>query len=481
LSVQLLLDHDVLTDAGALACHTVVLVLYLLAENALLRLREPRLFWINPVLLASVLTFLLPYALGNVLFFMPEDRLVLAGLLPEITPAMNRLMLLVVLGACAMWTGYCSGIGDFLGRAWASSRLLGAVVRKTPDVRMSGIYACLAVGAASRLAAVRIGVYGYSATLERQIEMAAYSQYLYLAGMSGTLALIVLGMRYFGPEAADRRIRNWFWLTLVSEVGFGFLSGFKSAVCIPFVVVGLVGYIRRDRFPRWIVPALILAVVAAYAVIEPFRAARFADADFDETSMGSIVGTMLSARADEIVVDEENVSLLLSIAARTSLTHIASLGIAYREESELPPDSPDFLGDILRAPLTALVPRFVWSGKSLQSIGRWYYNEVMGVEGLTSVAMGPVTYLNFAGGAVAVVAGFFLVGIVQRGILLGALAHGVGGMIVFLGLLRVLAIVDSSFYLFPANLVRLLPMLVAVQWALLARATVPPAADPSGP
>lgn len=461
------LAMDLITDTQGLAAYTVLLLGYLFVELRNLWAREKPLFWINPVVLASLFTFILTFGVTNALFFMPEDVVALVGIAPVATPWMNQLMLLVLLGACAMWVGYGSGVGRNLGLMLRQSRVLRAWMPTSFRINNPALYACIAISLIARLWEIKLGVYGYSATYDQLIEGAGYGQYFFMAESLGQLALVGAALQCFAAPRAALSDRQLLWFILGYEVAFGFLSGFKSQVVMPFIIVGFVYYSRRNRFPRWLLPAVVAGLFAAYAVIEPFRVARNEDAGFVGTNLGGIVGTMTNAGGIDTAAGGEDASTGLLFLARTNLTYVGSLGIEYAAENELPEGSPEFLKDIVLAPAYALIPRFLWDSKPFQNTGAWYYNEVMGLNGNTAAAMGPFTYLNFAGGPVAVVLGFLLVGVLQRGMFDGLRHFGGGGLLVLFGLLNTLANIDSSFDTFIVVSIRYFPLLVVAQYLLL--------------
>ena len=469
LLVYAVLSIDLITNAQGLIAYTFLLLGYLYIEIRNLSKNESHLFWINPVVLASIFTFVLAFGVTNVLYFMPEDVVSLVGLEPVATPWMNHLMLLVILGACAMWVGYSSGVGRNIGRMLARSSLLRKWMSSSLRVNMHAIYACLVISFIARLLAINLGVYGYSSTYDQLIAGAAYTQYLAMAQSFGQLALVGVAIQCFAPPRSSFSDRRLLWLVLGYEIIFGFLTGFKSAAVMPFIIVGIVYYSQRNRFPRWLIPAVVIGVMLAFAVIEPFRAARNEDAGFVGTSHGGIVTTMTSAGSINADDGRERASTGLSFLARSNLTYIASLGIEYAANNELPVDSPKFLNDILLAPAHALIPRLLWDSKPLQNIGLWYTNEIMGFDFYSSTAMSPFTYLNFAGGPMAVILGFLMVGIFQRGLFDGLRHFGGGGLIVLFGLLGTLVIIDSAFNTFFVGIIRYLPILVVAQYVLLQR------------
>jgi hypothetical protein len=464
------LSIELITDSQGFVAYTLLLLGYLFVEARNLRVREPQLFWLNPVVLASLLTFVLAFGATNLLYFMPEESVALVGLQPVVTPWMNHLMLLVVSGACAMWVGYGSGVGRSIGRRMQRSRLLHRTMRISGRPNMLALFVCIAISLIARLLAIKLGVYGYSATsYERIIEAAAFTQYLSMAGSLGRLALLLLSIQCFGSQRVTHLQWQLLWLVLGYEVAFGFICGFKGQVVMPVAIVGFAYYSQRNRFPVWLIPAIVGGFMVAYAVIEPFRAARKFDAEFVGTNLGSIVATMNSAirvTADDSV---ERASVGLRVISRNNLTYLASLGIEYAAVNELPEGSPEFLGDLILAPVYAFIPRALWEGKSLQNIGLWYTNVVIGHDFNSSTGMSAVTYLNFAGGPLAVILGFLLVGILQRGLFDGLRHFGTGGVIVLFGLLGTLVLIDSAFNSFFVGIFRLLPIMVVAQHLLLHR------------
>jgi hypothetical protein len=468
LLISALLSRDSLTNSNALLAYSLVLLGYLYVEAKNLSSHSAEMFWMNPVVLASIFTFALAFGFTNVLFFMPEDVVALVGLEPIATPWMNQLMFLVLLAACAMWSGYSSGVGRGIGRSLQVNRVLGRWMKVSRRLNKPALCIFLAISLIARLWAINLGVYGYSSTYDQLMAIAGYREYLSMGESLGALALAALALECFASSSSALSHRLLVWFVLAYEVAFGFLSGLKSAVVMPFIIVGVVYYSQRKRFPRWLIPAIVGGLMAAYAVIEPFRAARNTNAGFVGTSLGSIVTTMTDEKSINADDGRERASTGLILLGRTNLTYVASLGIEYSANNdELPEGSPEFLGNLVLSPVLAVVPRLLWPTKPLQNIGLWYTNQVVGLDLFSSTGMSPITYLNFAGGPLGVILGFFIVGILQRGLFDGFRHFGGGGLIVLIGLLGTLSNIDSAFNTFFVGIIRLLPILVIAQYALL--------------
>ena len=366
-----------------------------------------------------------------------------------------------------MWIGYSSGVGKAMALMLQQSRLLNRWIPSSYQVNRHAIIVCIIMTIIARLWSINLGVYGYSASYESLISGANFREYLTLIDWLGKLVLMVVAIQYFSLAKPTFSDRHLLWFVLGFEVTFGFISGFKSAVVVPFIIVALACYSQQNRFPRWLIPVVVMSVLVAYVVIEPFRESRNESATFSGTSINSIVATMTDTRNIRSFESSKTVPVWLSFLARNNMTYIASLGIEYAANNQLPDDSPQFLSNILLAPAHALVPRFLWIDKPIQQDGLWYTRKIVGHDIHSATAMSPFTYLNFAGGPLAVILGFLVLGIIQRGLFDGLRGFGTGGLIVFLGLLSTIATIDNSFNTVFVGIIRYFPMLVAVQYVLL--------------
>lgn len=445
---------------------TSLLVGYLLIEMQRVRRLHSTRWLLNPAVMCSVLTFILGFGLTNFLYFLPGEQLARVGVQPVVTYWMVNLLALVLLGAIAMWLAYWSPFAAKLGRKFQRSHFLDRLLRKDWNFRPDMMVFLVAISLASRLIAIRLGVYGYSSDAGRLSELGGITQYLSMTQGLGQLALVVVALRYFSPTGRTVHVALWFWGLLGYEMVFGFLSGFKSQVAMPIVIAGVCMYLRQGRLPwRWVV-FVPVAISMAYAVIEPFRAARYQDKAFEGTSLTYIAKTMKEAYSGGGASRQEGgPGTTLSFLARSNYLQIGSLGIEYADSRHLPDSAPNFLLNIFLSPIYAVLPRGLFEFKPLSNLGTWYRIEVMGIiGGNTSIAMGPFTYLYFAGGLVAVALGFFFIGIIQRVVTDVFLASPkAGAAIPFLILLPGLVIIDSSYYSIIINLVRYFPIALLLQ------------------
>lgn len=470
--LYLALISGVISNAVCLAACTVLLTAYLGIELRNQWRRDRDRFWINPVVLASFVTFLLHFSFSNALQYFPPELTAQLGISSDITIWMNKLMLLVILGACSMWLGYDLSLGRGAGRILRNSRELKKWLRPSAVLRMPTLYLFIAISFLARMAAIKAGVFGYSATKESQLAFAPYQEYLNIAEMLGKMALLGAALQAFSPNRPSVAARKLLWLVCGYEMFFGLLSGMKGNVVMPLVIVGVAYYGRRNKLPTFLIPLVAVAIIAAYALIEPFRRVAHSDVGgLSATSVSGIASTMMNREnADEFAADNPT-PLWLNLLARTNLLAPASLGLQYAAINSPQKGDPAFLNNILLAPAYAVVPRIIWKKKPLDNIGGWYTHQVMGMDFESATAMSPFTYLNFAGGTLAVIIGFLLAGALQRSAFEALRTFGDGGLIVFLGLLMPLINIDSAYYTLFTFLVRYVPIMIVTQRLLLKPST----------
>lgn len=461
-----------ITEEVSFAILNVILMTYLSYEIfRLARAGYPRLFS-NQALICSFMTFMLYYGITNILYFLPEKYTMLVNLKPVITVYMNKLMLAAIIGATGMWLGYWSKTSVVLINSRYLRNIKAKYFTQNAELYDEALILLVAVGVFSRLMQIALGVYGYASSYDQYINAAAYTQYLNLGGYCGKIALLAIALQFYSGHSS-LKTKFWFFLILILEVFFGLISGFKKMVTLPFFMIMICQYMLKGRISKiWILGA-ILGLLLAYSIIEPFRALRNEQGDkFDSTSITYIVASFFESPkdVDAAYEDEEpdsDAPTILKVMSRTNIVAIGSLGIKFADETvELPPDTPEFLSDIILSPVFSWVPRFLWSGKTLQNIGLWYTQTVMGAKYLySSTAMGMVTYLYFAGGFLGVFIGFAFVGCMQRVITYTTQPWKTGaGTLVFLSTMTTVAIIaELNMDALLVLLFRFLPIVMVIQ------------------
>lgn len=465
----LLKTNDEMSETGfplAFPLLCLLVVTYAVLQLALTRRYQRQQWILNPTVQSALFVHVLPTASVLVLTTLPYELQESVGLISLARHWAARYEWLNLIGAVALWTGYWSGVANWLAKVIASSRSLQWVLRPGLALNRGVALTMMAIACGFRLLAVALGVYGYSASYETLIAAGAYTEYLSMASSLGRVALVAASLYYF--ESRNGLLLVLFLWCL--ETAFGVLSGFKSAVILPTIIVGLCYYAERSRIPRWLLPATLAGIFFAYASIEPFRAARNEEYNFDGTSLFSIVDTFSISRDvayERTPTEGTFASTAVRFLSRTSDVGSAAPGIEYAAKTDiLPEGSPDFLKNIFLAPFYSFIPRLLWKGKPINDLGLWYTRAVIGSGTMSSTAMYPVTYLNFAGGALAVFLGFLVVGVIQSALFRGVLSHGGAAVFVTVCTLGFLGHIGSDYYSFFISVLRYVPLMVLLQWLL---------------
>lgn len=443
----------------------VTVLAYSVAQSWLVYRKERWMIYLNPTIHTALIGNFLLFVVGGSVFILPPE---FGGFQGKVTSWMVLWMLLYLSGSVALWTGYWSGLAMGLSRTLRRSPLLHRVIRREFRVNSVLLWMFFGIGVASLLVQITLGIFGYSRDSVAALASVGIQQYLGLGSALVPFTLLVLALQFFSGGSGGRKPVVMLVIVLVFSVFSGFLSGFKSQVVMPILIVGLAYYVVHQRLAKWVLPIGLVLLFSAYSVIEPFRLARNDDSNFQSQSFFYIYESMFSPNdpyREHHAID--SAGKIAHFVNAQFVIPIWSEGLRYFSENEgLPEGSPDFLRNILIAPLLAVVPRVVWPDKPQSLEGNWFYVKVLGHSGSTSVSISGVTSLYFAGGWFAVLTGFFFLGVLQRALFRGLLAYGAGGLLIFLGMFSGL----RGFNLYHAllvDLIRTIPMLIVLQYFLL--------------
>lgn len=448
----------------------ILLFFFLFYNIKRYRKENPHNWLLNPAVLASIVTFLLGYCVTNFIYFIPglEDEKQMFRLLgQEPLYYFNKGMNAVIIGAIAMWIGYNTKLGIKLyhfilhfpinfKKYFRSSFL--------PDLKNINLLFGFAI--AARLYAIYLDIYGFSQSPEKLSASVGIAYILLSFTELTSLLLLVISFAYF-RNTKNFNYKFTFLIILVVEIGFGILSGIKSAVVMPIVLSFIMYYLVNNKFHKGFIISAFALIIVAYVIIEPFRQIRTRDATF-QSSPTNIVNTMVDAyylnKSRKVVYGTDDI--LISIISRNAYLLAASKSIQYKDERGLGPNDPDFLEKIYTLPLQAFIPRLIWANKPVEDFGKWYSVIVWGSTSTTSVAMTPFGFLYFAGGFAFIVMGFFLIGILQKTLWQFYLAGG-GQLLVFLAMLNTVVLIDSSFNGMLVYWLRFIPVFIFLQTLIL--------------
>ena len=431
----------------------------------------PNNWLLNPVVLASIMTFLLGYCITNFVYFIPdsEDEKLMYRLLgQEPLYYFNKGMNAVIIGAIAMWIGYNTKLGFKLYRFILRFPInLRKYFQNSFIPNLKTIYLIFGFVIIVRIIAINLGIYGYSQSPEKVSAVIGIFYVLNSFTELNKLLLLVVSFAYF-KNTKNFNYKFTFLMLLTTEIFFGFLSGMKSAVAMPFVLSFITYYLVKNKFHKGYIISIFALLVVAYIIIEPFRFLRMNDPNF-KSSPTYIVQALIDAyylNKNFKVIESD--AIIPRIISRNSYLLAASKSIQYSNEYGLKSDDPNFLEKIYTLPLQAFIPRIIWSDKPVEEIGKWYSVNVWGSTPTTSIAMTPFGFLYFAGGFAFIFMGFFLIGILQKTLWQFYLAGG-GQLLVFLGMLSTVVLIDSAFNGMLVYWLRFIPVFIFIQTILLKR------------
>lgn len=460
-----------LTVDAAMPFATSVVALLLLCGAEVIRHRRKDSLWLaDPCVLVTLWIFGIYYGLSNILYLLEDQAAVQFTDFAGMTD-----LTILACGACfLMWRGYGLRLLGGAGR-WVA-RLLPEP--KGNDRLHAGLalYWCAILFLASvvaRVVTINLGLYGYAQDEESSTQ---FLDYLYVLGTISRLGILVLGalsLVAFSSKVIDRRLVWAIAAAVFVEMGFGLISGFKQSAVIPLIVVAGCYYIARKKVPVALLVAAAATLFMAYFLIQPFRTARFMDSAFDSTSTIALAAG-LARYATEYADSRESFysETFEQILGRLNLTGIGAEGLVFAREVGSAAGDPNFMEGFLLFPLLAYVPRIVWPDKPMETVGSWYTQVVLGrpEDYVTSAGMGPLTFLYFAGGVLAVLIGFLLVGVLFRVIRSALLSRHVEYQFLYVAVLPVLVVLEAgNLHAVLVTLLRLLPIFIAVQLLLFVR------------
>ena len=292
--------------------------------------------------------------------FMPAWRFAAGNELAD--SAYVRAMFLTLIGFAAFWGGSLAFMKETRFRF--DPRIQD---RSSRVAFMSAILFGLGLG--TKLVLWKAGLFSYAADAEVLASSFAFVQWLnYLGGLLDA-ALLVSAIEVFGKRSTGPFIKIVFWLSLVSSVGFGLISGTKGAVVAPFVLLVVIYSIANARIPR-----LVLLLPLLPVMIYPFSNAY-------RSNLNSGYHAQVNTIEGQGVVLEKSFADVFS--AHTSKSETAEVGFSdttsrlsylsyLRDVVNLPdPSVLNTDGDIKiwEAPFYPLVPRFLWKDKPIDVKG----------------------------------------------------------------------------------------------------------------
>lgn len=377
---------------------------------------------------------------------------------------------MATVGLLAWTVGYCT-LHLRLLRALVSGlrrwSIRGVGARSRLGYSVGRIVAIYAVGLGARLSLLALGRYSYiTADLQGAVTQsspvdAVLSHFEFLTTV-GLLLLAYTAFRTHNPVAM-----RWLAVALLLEIPFGLLSGMRSFLLLRLVGVGITYILVRRR-----VPVLGLTVfLCLMAVLSPFtNAYREEVRSATGTTVGAtgaveLIPTLLGSTLTELSLVDLIAGPLDFVNSRLRFVdELAIVGQRTPTEIAYIPAS-----DTLLETTTVLVPRALWSGKPVYTIGLQYARDFWNQPDSVISARSP-TYPGdayYRGGWIGLVLLMALLGglMAAMNISLSPLLHP-SALPMFVVAWTTLLNVEGSLSLLPAEIAQsLLITAVAMRWA----------------
>lgn len=444
--VYIAFGHDETTGGGALAVITGLLCLFTFYE--IYRGLKEGIRPTSYVVLTSAWIFLLNHGFANYVYYMDSTVQFDLGVTNPGFRHLARFEAMACVAAVGLWSGFRSPFAYRLGMTIDTNERLMKHMRWDFDaINWKVVIGLLVVSYLARLIAFSMGVYGYSGSVDKMLAIAAYRQYITYAGQLGMVALMAITIYHFGSSNPERRWKGLIWGVLAGETLWGLLAGFKSMVIMPTVVMIVTATMMQGKVPRKLLSLAVVLLLFAYAVIEPYRKARYDDTSLDTQDIEAVASSMygIAQGEGEAYRREHDPGTFYKVMARTVMTEMGARAVQYKDEVGVKPGDPPFLQNMIFGPVYAFIPRPLWKNKPKANTGAWFTSVLTGQELVYSATdMTPIAYMYFAGGVVMIFLGFFFIGLVQRTYEVALSRAGPGTAILAIGLMNALVIMTSE-------------------------------------
>lgn len=347
---------------------------------------------------ASVTALLTLLAIAE--FIVSPGWMLLNGLI-QVDAIYVRAMTLILMGFIAFW------VASLL--VLRHNRIEYAPQTSSTSGRVS--FMCLAlfvVGFGTTFMLWRTGLFSYIARTDARESAISYMEWLVTLRSLLLSSLLVASIEKFGKRSTSGIVTLVFWLSLISSLGFGLISGMKSEVLMPLLILFLVQGITRKRFSKqiFILPVLLGLL---YPINNVYRSVILSGYGAGSNNLSGLttavevtVDQFINANAAPSQASDSNNYMVSSRLSALSFVHdVVSL-----------PD-PSLLNGaekVWMAPFYPFIPRVLWKDKPVLDKGK-RLSVALGMPPTTSTAVTPIGDLFMLGGTPGVIAGMFVYGL----------------------------------------------------------------------
>ncbi len=429
----------------------------------------------HPTVICSVVIFILGFSVSNYDIYLganPYQREFSENLMgSDYIKYINEGMFWANVALIALWLGFHqTKISNMLFRSLMTQKLL-KYIKKDLNFNMPVVNAIYGISIFSRVFLIANGVFGFAGAAKGN-GGGVYDNILGLMAIfvsGGSIGLLVYSIRYFNKTSPITMML----IACGLEIFFGILSGFKSGLIYPVVII-MFGYIVVHKTLNYRSAAIFLVcgaflTVVAFNIVENFRK-NISDTSANIEGVDSLVGFTLESNKNVDVtadVGYGNMSTLQSTLARANLSIYNALAFKNLDN----PAAAEYAAQtqttekILLSPVYFLIPRFLWSGKPQRQDGSLFYFYFMGANANTSISPSTIGYISMIYSTWFIIPAFLLIGILQN-VAFSFSKIGFGGLIITFSLLAALAFIDEFDFIL-INMFRNFAIALVAQYYLL--------------
>ena len=422
-----------------------------------------------PPLLASIIFFFLSIILPTTIsYYYPLILFRYTDVYINSSSLICWAILLAMLSAFFMWRGF------YFGRSRAKKInqhfLKKGTIRQSWTPNMNYLYVIEFIYISLSFLAIELGVFGLTASSETRQANSEVIEYLHIASSAGSLSLFLILTNYFYMKNNGVKSNKLKFICLalfVIHLLFGSISGFKSELVFPFILLGFSYFIAYRKIKISIIALTFISLIFSYLVVQPFREyMSSADLVGSKPSYSELARGVLKSSSDDFYVIVSDEPIYIQMVERFDLTQMTAIGVNGANIDIVNTAMiKDMFKSILLSPILAYIPRIFWSSKPSFGTGGWFNQIILGNywDETTSVGMGPIAYFYFMGGFLAVIVGFIGIGYIQSLIFNGVARMGAGGLIIYLSVVNLLVTLPTEIGPSFIQILRMLPIAYILQ------------------
>lgn len=451
---------------------TIVFCIYIFIECRRYVMRTDAFGLIAPPFLASLafafLSFIFPVTVS---IFIPAILFRFESSFYAQGTQLSQALIVVAIAIFFMWRGYSMGLP--LAKKIRAKVTKSKLIRTEWRPKIAVLYGLQFLYLALVAISINLGIFGIASSEAARNQNSQILALLNYGVAGGSLSLMLLLLVYFTRRANGSGSLGFQIICMAlfgTHLIVGALSGFKSQLVFPFIMLFMAQFLANRRINLSYVAMGGVALLVAYLVIEPYRVYLNENNIRGQSNVMELADAFLKSKIYRDAYLNHADSMFAQISSRSDLNLVTALGIQAADHGIVNEGYINSMKEsIYLSPILAFIPRFIWSTKESYSTGTWFNQIVMGNSGdsTTSVGMGPVAFFYFIGDIFGVITGFFFIGLIQALIFDGIGKIGAGGVIIYLGTMGILVLLPGDVGPALTGLIRILPIIFIAQLILL--------------